>query len=266
MHARSAANRQVMAPPGSSSQSQLELLERRWATTARQAAAHAEALYLRTAVLAAAVHYSRHIALHWGWVPWRALVEQAKQRQHAAAVLCAQHAVARMLQAVQAWRRLAAWRAVTAEACATAAARHHHQHRLLQSSVAMLAQHARRLRELARLHPTWLAIASLRHWRQLGAAAAAQARQHSQMAAAHSDRRAAHRVLKAWRLCSKLAARREKRWGDVQRYLAEYRAAREGQARAGCSGADGTASNLSSAENSFDPNSIFNASPRPLHC
>ncbi|KAL4434108.1 hypothetical protein ABPG75_000549 [Micractinium tetrahymenae] len=264
-----------MAERGGAGQFQLELLERRWAAEARQAAAEAEALYLRAAALAAAVHYSRHVALHWGWAPWRARMEQARQQQAAAAALCAKHTVARVLQAVHAWRRLAAWQAVTAEACATAAARQHRQRSLLQRSLAALSQHAHWVHDLPRLHTASLAAAALRRWRQLAAAAAAQAQMHDNVAAEHSNCRAARRVLKAWRLSAKLASRREKRWGAVQQYLAEHRAARQAAAAAaagslGCDasegrcGVDGTASSLSSAENSFDPNSIFYPPPGHL--
>lgn len=265
MQSASAANRRARPEPRSAAQSRLELLERRWAAKARQAAAEAEALYLRAAALAAAVHYSRHVALHWGWAPWQALVEQARQRQHTAAVLCAKHAVARVLQSLQAWRRLAAWRQMAAEACATAAARQHHQRRLLQSSLTMLGQHARWVRELPCLHAASLAGVALRQWRQRAAAAAAQARRHDRLAAAHGDCQAARRTLRTWQLSAKLAARREKRWCTVQQYLAEYRAVRGGQDHTGCSGDGGPASSMSSAENSFDPNSIFYAPPGTLH-
>lgn len=254
-----------MAEARAASQSQLEVLERRWKERARQEAAEVEALYMRTAALAAAVQYSRRVSQHWGWAPWRALMEQARGKQHAAAALHAKHAAARVLHAMHEWRRLAAWRAVAAEACSTASARHHHKSRLLQCSLATLLQHALWVQQLPRLHAASVAATSLRHWQQLAAAAAAQTRRHSQMAVAHSNRRAARSMFTAWRLNAKLAARRERRWAAVLQYLAEYRASRKGQSCDDCSSATGTATSLSSAENSFDPNCIFYASEAPLH-
>lgn len=261
-------------------------LERRWATTAASRQAQLEALLLRTAALAAALHYSRCLAWRWGLAPWRALLQRARDMEAAALALAAKHRMQRALQAWQHCRQAALWQAAAAEACATAAARRQRQRALLTRGMVALAQHASWARGLAHCHNARLVGAALGCWRAAAAQAAAEVQQRGAEAAGHWARGACRRALAAWRRgvvrCRQerlVKQRREQRWGAVQQYLAEHRAAKQAAAAAcaaagkgGGSGGGGSACSvlslqpsLSSPENSFDPNGIFFAGPGPAH-
>ena len=239
-------------PPG--------MLERRWE---QQEEAHRRALAVavaRTAALLAAVHYSRSLAHRRGWEPWRAALAHSQQHIAAADTLHARNLLARALEAWRRCRMATAWLALASEACMAAMARRFHQQALQRHALSALQQHALWARSLACLHVAHLAAAALHCWRQQ----AAVARQHMQRttaaAAAHCARCLRRRALGAWRKGAvaqrreRLAARRlDDKWGTVQQMLAEAREQRRRKQQLEEQGSSG----WSSAENSFDPNTLF---------
>jgi hypothetical protein len=254
-------------------------LERRWAAEVQGRLQQLEALVARHSALLAAVHYSRALVCRWGWQPWRAATQAGRERAAAADVLGSRACLARAVAAWARCRAAAAWRAVAAEACAAAAARRQRQRSLQRQALAALQQHVGWVKHLGRRHSTHLTAAALRHWQRHAAATAQQTRQQLATAARHCEQRRCRQALAAWEagaLRSKqervVAQRREQRWGTVQQYLAEHRQARAAtlQQQFGGSGGDGgggtngcwadSGGNSSSAENSFDPNTIFTCS------
>jgi hypothetical protein len=156
---------------------------------------------------------------------------------------------------------------VAADAGAVAAARRHRQRALLGRGLAALAQHALCQRSLPCLHAARLAAGALRCWHAQAAATAVQRRRMEAAAARHASRHTCSSALGAWqqgaRRCRQerlVAQRRDARWGVVQQYLSEHQQAKaKAASKLGGDGGGGGAlgCSLSSAENSFDPNTIF---------
>ena len=235
-------------------------LERAWLQQgqARQRALAAAAA--RTATLLAATHYSRCLAWRCGLAPWRALLARAQQQAAAAQALHARLLAARALEAWRRRRQAAAWLGIAQDACSMAAARRCRQRSLQRRTLAALQQHAAWNRGLARLPATAAAARALRAWRSLAAAARLHAQRQEAAADAHYCSVQRRRALGAWRLGAarqrreRLAAKRvDEKWSRVQAMLAAARKQR--QAREEAEGGGG--SGWSSAENSFDPNSLF---------
>ena len=196
-----------------------------------------------TATLLAAVHRSRALASST-LAPWRALAARSRAAAAAAAQL---HA-----------RAMDAWQRASAQACAVAASRQQHHRRLQRIAIEALASHAAWAHSLLHLHSAHLKRSTLRRWRQAAAegrevewraeAAAATHRSGSLCRTALASWRAGAAYLKKERI---VGQRRERRWADVQRFLADHRAAKQQQQQ--------RAPPPSSAENSscWDPNTIF---------
>ena len=227
MPASTTGDRQTTPPAGPlpSQHPPLALLERRWASAEGSRLSTLAAALARASTLASAVHASRAVARRAGWDPWLRLVLRARKLEEAVDALAARHCLARALAAWARCRGAGAWRVMAAEACAAAAARLHHQQALLRRGMAALMQHALWARSLLCLHTAQLAAGSLRCWRNLAAAQAADTRRLVAMAAAHASRRAAAAALAAWqqgaRRCRQerlIEKRREQKWDTVQRW------------------------------------------------
>lgn len=250
-------------------QMELQQLERRWAAEQAARLAALAAAAVAAARLLAAVHRSRRLALQ-GLSAWAAAVQQRRQAEEEGDAVCARRRLRHALHAWQRCRAAAAWRGLAADACAVASAQQQHHRALQRRALAALKQQVAWARSLPSLHAAHLALAALRCWRSTAAEQAGITRQLQATATAFSSRGLARRALGAWRqgaaACRRerlVAQRKERRMGDVSRYLAEHRAAKAAAAAAqGGSGevlaADGSSlTPPSSAENSFDPNAWF---------
>ena len=249
-------------------------LESRWLAETQVQHNKLDSLLRRHAALLAAVHSSRRLAATT-LDAWCALHQASRWRAAAAAALHRRVCLARSLQA---WAHCRAWGAVAAEACAAADARRQRQMWLQRQGLAALARHARWACSLVRRHhAAHMSAMALHHWRLQAAASRLENKAQLEAAVRHRDRLSCRRALQAWQLgvqrCRQervVQQRREARWQSVQQYLADHRREREaaaaaaaaaatataGQQQLGCDAACGghAALELSSAENSVDPN------------
>ena len=219
----------------------LAALQQRWEAAESARLALLDAAAARAATLLAVVHFSRSLAVRWGWAPWRALIHRARQQAAEADALRHRSLAAATLAAFQRCRHAAVWRAVAAEACAAAHARRLHQQALQSRALAALRRHRHWVQTaLPALHSARLLAAAWSSWCQLAAAAAQGARLRAARAIAHAHRSLLRRTLRAWQrgatACSKerlVDQRRQQRWVEVERYLAEHRAAKSAAAAGG---------------------------------
>lgn len=189
----------------------------------------------QTALLLAALHHSRALALTWGLKPWLRQLETRRQADARAAA----HYAARL--AAAAWRGLLTARderraaAAAAEASALASALCHREMYMLRdafAALAALAAHGRAVRLRAQLV---VLRRALRRWQ--GATAATLEVERSQLALAHEHwaRQTTRASLAAFQLGTRrskqerlVAARAEARWASVQDFLRQHRASRAG--------------------------------------
>ena len=216
-------------------------------------------LLAQLSTLLAALHFSRGVALQYGWNPWRKLVHQAREQAEAAQQHHARHSLAKALAAWMLANRMAAWGPTATLTCTVAVARQQRQHALLWQCLQALQQHADwSRRKLQQRRISRLASQALQCWRQHAAAEMHRTQQLQLTAVNHAVQCTCRRTLSAWRQgklrCKQeqaSVARQEARRSTAQRYLQEHR-----QAKALARGDEGSLLPCSSsaAENMFDPN------------